>query len=937
MRGIDLHMIDRALFAGALIGAVLLASCQNAGPPCDSTDDTCSAPSCVSDSDCITNDPRTVCKAESSQCALREGFADDCDANRPCAFGEFCSSLLGRCLDSSEFVNCTRRSQCSTGQICDRGANKCIPIDECFGDSFCEPDEVCDLIRHSCRIPEPRCIPCDDGQCPDDLICDEATSACVAPDLQSPCRSSQRCNHAGFCAVCFTGKACSLGSFCHPVLGQCDPSEECADTPAACPSSDSIRCRICAAPLQCNSATAQCQAPPPPCRSDLDCPNQQRCDFLQSRPVCTIRSESCLDDTDEPNNTAAQSTFFSTENSSTSRAFRLCPANEDWFRINVASGTFLRIDAQFRHLQGNIDLQLYLDDGTTLISESVSLTDNERLEIEAGTDRTYLLRVFGRPPASTAISYQLDISREPGPVCPDDGLEPNDNIAQAVLLTPQARIDAHICPGDPDWYVLPRVRIGTRLQVDLSFIDNRGDLDLEIYRGDQLSPLRASRSTTDNETIDFSASFSGDIFVRVVPKANDSNTYTLRSTLQADPGGIRCLDDRFEPNNTIESAVSWTSSQNPQPLSLCAQDNDWFAVSVNAGEILEAEIEFRPSISDLELALYGPEPDTQLLRVADGRSSREFLSFFSLQEGTYFIRIFGAHPLDEAEYTLRLNTYRETPCLDDSNDQLGLGNLRSDPVRLETLPLSDSFTICRGDEDWYHINLPGGFESTLRVQYPSSLASIDLELYTSSGELIESTTSQDSDSFKELRYISSEATTKAFAVRVMSLLGDAAPYQLSIDLRPIFTCVPDIYEPNNTPSEASGPLRVLSSTQATVLRDLSLCPSTRRSDNLGLVRGDEDFFWIDPTAGSVITASISFTQGDLLLELLGSDGLRACTNDGVQRCYSDGSRLSESIRYSSTSTSPLLLRVGSIYSAPEIGVQASDADTTYSLEVRSTN
>src|SRR5262249_42446796 len=117
---------------------------------------------CTTDAECVASDPRKRCDVEGKTfaCVFRDGFADECDVSRPCAFGQFCSTLLGRCLDSGSARDCTRRSQCPAAQICDRQANKCIPDKGCYGDAFCETGELCDLVAHICRSQSIDCTSC---------------------------------------------------------------------------------------------------------------------------------------------------------------------------------------------------------------------------------------------------------------------------------------------------------------------------------------------------------------------------------------------------------------------------------------------------------------------------------------------------------------------------------------------------------------------------------------------------------------------------------------------------------------------------------------------------------------------------------------------------------------------------------------------------------
>src|SRR5262249_50031536 len=115
---------------------------------------------CVDDTPCVAQDQRKKCDLTTFTCVFRDGFSDECSDTKPCAFGQFCSTLLGRCLDAASSCDCVRRGQCPSGQTCDRRANKCIPDLGCYGDDFCEAGELCDLVNHVCRAIPMECATC---------------------------------------------------------------------------------------------------------------------------------------------------------------------------------------------------------------------------------------------------------------------------------------------------------------------------------------------------------------------------------------------------------------------------------------------------------------------------------------------------------------------------------------------------------------------------------------------------------------------------------------------------------------------------------------------------------------------------------------------------------------------------------------------------------
>ena len=941
----------------AALGLVAFGACSDgggtSGPACAADEDCGDGELCGPDGQCVAGaecssdeqctDPRTFCNLDDLTCDFREGFADECGAGRPCPFGEFCSTLLGRCLVSDESRDCTRRSQCPNGQICDLAANKCIPDFGCFGDEFCEGEEICDLVNRTCRAVTTDCISCFGTNMCDVGLCTTETSECVIDDLPV-CSTGEICDPLGRCVQCTRTEDCGPGLFCNVSVGRCESNVQCADDPSQCPDSPNVQCVTCELPEICDPRTRRCQAPPTPCEDDTDCSAADEfCDTTLDPPICVRTLPECLDDLldEPPNDTIGDATPLN-EGGPLFDELKACPGNQDWYRLDVPAGTFLTVDLRFEHDLGDLEMQLFLPDGRTLLDESRSVTDNERVELEVGTDLTVFVRVFFGVPTIRAVPYRLVVAQDPGMLCPDDSNEPDDDLANARLLEVNVPYEGRVCPADPDWFLIRNVPVGSRVDLTLDVTTSLGDLDLEVFRAGSARPIQAARSRDDDERLSFDASFGGDFYVRVSGKGADTNVYRLRAAVA--PGmGSPCLDDPAEPNNGPSTASSTAAIPiPPDRATLCSGDDDWYTVTLDRFEVLRVELAHDVG-ADLDLKLYEPgtvDPNITPLRSSVGVLTRESLTYRTFEGGDYLVRVQGVTGADISPYDLNITVESAFfSCTDDRFDLTGVGDTRNTPASIGLPPVIErNLTICAGDEDWYRLLVQGGQRNVLRLSFPVDYAQLELELFLSGQPTpTVATEGQPAGDFREVILNVPGMGFGVVDLRVFSPQGLSAPYDLSIDLIPLFECLPDSAEPNN--SRAAAALTVSSTAGATV-SDLTLCPTSRTLPDpiTGQSRGDEDWFILRaPAPGAQIEARIDFSQGDLLMELFSPNGgPRACRNEGANRCFSDGNDLNEMITFTATTTSPYLLRVSSVYSAPTVVTQPVDADTDYDLSVQYT-
>lgn len=883
---------------------------------------------CATDADCDAIDPRKACVPATHACVFRPGFADQCGPGRPCSFGQFCSTLLGRCLDAASARDCARRGDCPEDQLCDTAAGKCVADLGCYGPAFCDADETCDLVGHTCQVGAVRCESClATRTCAAGQTC-SATAECLAAGAAPSCAAGETCDSKGRCAQCTASAQCGAGLFCNLAAARCESAVQCAPSGGACPDDPEVSCVPCAAPQVCDPVTRTCAAPVPPCGSDIDCPGDAFCNLARSPPACQPRIPSCLADAFDvagPHATPASAARLP-DAEQTFADLDLCPGSADWYALHVAAGTYLTIDARFARAEGDLDLELYLEDGTTLVAASRSVTGIQRVELGVGAEVTLLLRVLAGRPSVQGIPYSLVVARDPGALCPDDG---HGHVpASAGVLPPDTATDGRICPAVPDWFVLPAVPAGLRIEVALSFPAGLGQLGLELYppgatRAAVVAPVAAGL-----ETLVFETSAAGDHRLRIVGRGADQNVFTVRAAL-APAAGATCRPDPLEPNDTPPQATSTATRTGAEidGLSICAADEDWFSIPLASGDAVTGEVSFA-SGADLVLSLYAAgvdDPRVTPLRAANGPTIRDFIAYRAPAPGTFLLRVRGHTAQDAAPYALRLQHQPPLACAPDFIDRMSSGDTSATAFPLPLPPLRlDGLSLCGKDADWFRVRLPPGFTSVVRIQYIESDAVLDLVAQNDAGNMLAMTAETQLDA-KEIHLVAPEGGAGSALVAVVKTSGGDVNYTLTQDLVPHFACAPDFAEPDDTVAQAS---RAASSTAGAELLGLTLCASTR-SDTSGA--GDEDWYVLrPPRAGATIAATITFPASDLFLELLGPSGrARAC----AAGCYADGDGRSDTVTFTATTTAPYYLRVGSIYASPRVMTGVLEIDTPYALRV----
>ena len=399
---------------------------------------------CFSDSDC---DATQLCNAATHLCDPR--CTDTADT--VCQAGQRCVS--GRC------AQCGQDSDCMGGLTCDVVAGTCTNGNTCFSDRDCDVPLVCNPATRQCTQAVPPCV--SDEQCKVGFVCELASGRCLAagcaPDAYEPA------NHtlAGAAAIgpgpdiqvqdlTLCGGESDYFSFAMlqgdlvQVVVQADPlAAQTFDTALLDPQG-----RVLAS----SDLVVNGQA-------DADGTFAVRIHSTDPEQPYGLRVSidhtegSCQNDAFEPNDTVPQATHAAPPGLPT---LAICAGDHDWFSIDVPAGLGLSVSETSDPTLGDLDLDVYASDGTTLLGRSATARAAETVTLgaaAAGGARVYA-RVQGGDVRATnqyglSVSYQLDADAgaDAGPV--DVGMDAGSS-ADAGPDDVDAGSRADAGPGDVD-------------------------------------------------------------------------------------------------------------------------------------------------------------------------------------------------------------------------------------------------------------------------------------------------------------------------------------------------------------------------------------------------------------------------------------------------------------------------------------------------------
>ena len=441
----------------------------------------------------------------------------------------------------------------------------------------------------------------------------------------------------------------------------------------------------------------------------------------------------CPDDYMEENDTRDEAIRVT---STTYNNLHRCPSDDDWYELPLIAGDHLSVEVLFTHAEGDLDVYLY-DANNIVRINSIGTTDNEIISNMAiVASGTWKIRVFGKT-ASVDNEYTLVVRVVPTTNCVDDSFEnavtgENDGPDQATTsLLPASSYDLHLCPYDPDWYEF-HLEPGDTFYTKALFSHSDGNLDLHLWTADGLELLAESATNTDDELIIYESDRTLDVHLEVFGYSE----YDIPYTLEVDWGVLSiCMEDSYEENDSFDDAYSLDMGF--YDLMLCQDDTssfgdarDYWAFDLDQYNKLDLEATYTAPSIDMDFRLFKPDRTTVAV-VPVTQDGRKTWTMLAPQTGLYYLQTRKYNQTQDEPYQLSVNICPEDQY--EENDAINRAAYLTPGVR--------NLALCRGDQDWFSVNVESGQTLTCTIQFINSQGDLDLALRNGNGEiLVESAT-----------------------------------------------------------------------------------------------------------------------------------------------------------------------------------------------------
>ena len=227
-----------------------------------------------------------------------------------------------------------------------------------------------------------------------------------------------------------------------------------------------------------------------------------------------------------------------------------------------------------------------------------------------------------------------------------------------------------------------------------------------------------------------------------------------------------CTDDRFENNDWLESPDVPEVTNGIYPgLKLCGDkvswaDEDFYGLLLESTQKVNVDVLFSHSDGDVDLELV--DENEEVLASSTSLTDNETVTA-CLPPGLYFIIAYSSDRFINAKYDMVVDLSPGACCEDDDWEP---SNLPSQAIPVLSGDIAEDMTICKGDEDWYQIDLNAGDTLVVDLLFDQFRfdQDLDLYLYDVDGQTLltpccETTNGQSATADEQLTYTVSETGT----------------------------------------------------------------------------------------------------------------------------------------------------------------------------------
>jgi Ca2+-binding RTX toxin-like protein len=445
----------------------------------------------------------------------------------------------------------------------------------------------------------------------------------------------------------------------------------------------------------------------------------------------------------------------------------------DWFKFTLGAkgGLDDRIGINFNHGQGDLDIELYKADGTTLLGSSSGVTGTEEISLNTLVAGNYYLKVFGHSGA-TNPDYSLFIEAPEN--VNGDWAEQNNTVATARDLRNVEGLQTWDTLSihnttDVDWFKFTTIGPSDANDVaQIAFDQSLGDLELYLYNAAGTTVLKKSETIDSVEEVSLKGLAAGTYLIQVKGYSGASNpSYQL--AINAPDSSTTPPDwaDKNGSNNTRATAEDLLKLDGTKVFSGLSihqgGDEDWFKFEILKTGIAgnAVSVNFDKDKGDLKLELYNSAGT--LLTTSNENSNRELISLAGRSAGVYFVRVSGnGASITNPDYSLIVDAPQtlEKDWIDKGTKPNGsLANAYDLRSINGSVTLSDLSIDTATDQDWFKVVVKQKTNSNqlARIDFNNDEGNLKLELLSSSGAVL--ATSETTENFEQISLAGRDAGT----------------------------------------------------------------------------------------------------------------------------------------------------------------------------------